>query len=423
MISITTLRLYLLYAVLITIVLSLLNLNSIFLVALVCTWILDGNFSNKWSRLKKDKLFVTYSLYFIIQIAGIALADNLMAGWKEFESKAGLFGVPLIFCSTHFLDDRMRRNAMMVFSITLSLGAIFCLIVAMYKYVFTADATLFFYHQLVVPLNQHAVYFGVFILISLIFLTTEAKNLEWLKSNRSLYYVWILFYLFFVFLLSSKMVLLLTILYLLYLLHRSGKTSRGKLLRSIIAASAILFLVVAIAVTENPVKKRFVDLRGNIEFLTLRQYNDAMYFNGWQFRMLLWRFTYEIIRDNKSWVTGVGPANDQIALQKKYVDMGLYAGLESRGDQGYLEFNCHNQFLQSFLESGIPGLLVFLSWCVIFIIRALRKNLVLLSWMTIILFAFFFIESVFERQYGIILVTVFPLMYLYSSKSDRTQPQ
>ncbi|MGZ5135229.1 MAG: hypothetical protein ACXWCG_08770, partial [Flavitalea sp.] len=207
MISITTLRLYLLYAVLITIVLSLLNLNSIFLVALVCTWILDGDFSNKWSRLKKDKLFIAYALYFIIQIAGIALANNLMSGWKEFESKAGFFGVPLLFCSTYFLDTRMRKNAMLVFSITLTLGALACLGVAMYRYVFTADTTLFFYHQLVSPLNQHAVYFGVFILISMVFLTTEAKDQEWLKSNRPLFYVWILFYLFFLFLLSSKMVL------------------------------------------------------------------------------------------------------------------------------------------------------------------------------------------------------------------------
>ncbi|MGZ5134097.1 MAG: O-antigen ligase family protein, partial [Flavitalea sp.] len=215
------------------------------------------------------------------------------------------------------------------------------------------------------------------------------------------------------------MVLLLTILFLLYLLLRSWKKGKARFTKPLVAGAAILLLVFAIAVTENPVKKRFADLKGNIEFLTLKQYNDAMYFNGWQFRMLLWRFTYEIIRDNKYWVRGVGPANDQFALQKKYVDMGLYTGLKSRDDHGYLDFNCHNQFLQSFLESGIPGLFVFLFWCVIFIMRVVRRNLVVLSWMTIITFAFFFIESVFERQYGIILITVFPLMYLYSKPGTK----
>ena len=94
--------------------------------------------------------------------------------------------------------------------------------------------------------------------------------------------------------------------------------------------------------------------------------------------------------------------------------MGLYSGLESRGDKGYLEFNCHNQFLQSSLQSGIPGLVVFLIWLVVFLQRVIRKRHNVLAWMAIMILAFFLTESVFERQYGMILTTLFPLLYLYS---------
>lgn len=412
----TTIRFLLFCTIVITIVLSKLNLNSVCIIVLILTWFAEGNLKIKWNLLKKDKLFIAYTLYLIIQIVGISVSENLKDGWKEVESKLGFLALPLIFCSTAFLDREMRKKLMLVFSVALTFTAFYCLGAAFLKYSVSLDTTVFFYHQLLSPLNHHAVYFAVYMFISLVFLMTEMEGSNWFQKYRLLYVLWILFYLLFIFLLSSKMVLFFTVLYLLYRLVRSNTHTKARLWRSFFSGVSILLIIFVISVTDNPVKKRFADLKGDIELLSLDKYNDAMYFNGWQFRLLLWRFTYEIIRDRKAWATGVGPANDQAALQKKYLDMGLYRGLESRGDRGYRDFNCHNQFLQSFLESGIPGLLVIIGWCWIFIQRVIRKKEAVLSWMTIIIFAFFFIESVFERQYGMILTTVFPLMYLYSTE-------
>ena len=423
MAPIKTIKFILLCGIAITIVLSRLNLNSNCIVLLTALWLIEGDFKNKLTRLKNDKLFIAFVLYLVVQIAGTALSDDFKTGWKEIESKAGFVVLPLIFCSGSFTDGNLRRRLMFVFSITLTLAACFCMSAAAIRYFLISDETVFFYHQLVSPLDHHAVYFAVFTFICLIFLMSEGKDHAWFKKNKIAYISWMVFYLFLLFLLSSKMVLFITVAYMLYFLISSVKTAKAKIWRPVIAALSIVLIITAISFTNNPVKKRFVDLKGDLELLSLTKYNDNMYFNGWQLRLLLWRFTFEVVRDQNAWLTGVGPTNDQQALEQKYLEMGLYGGLQSRGDRGYLEFNCHNQFLQSTLQGGIPGLLIFLIWAVIFLFNVIRKRDPVLTWMAIIIFAFFLTESVFERQYGMVLTTFFPLIYLYTTKPVRRKFQ
>lgn len=414
MITRENIKLFLLCAIVMTICLSRLNLNSNFIVLLIIAWLAGGRLKQRFAVLKKDKLFIAYLLYLAIQVIGVTMSDDLNAGWKEIESKMGFLAVPVIFCSRGFHTENMRRKAMLIFGISITGAALYCMAMAVSRYVVSHDMTVFFYHEFVRPLDHHAVYFAVFTFINLVFLISELKKVPWFRKHRVVYFFWIAFYLLLLFLLSSKMVLFVTAFYLLIQLILSIRSTKTAIWPQIVAAVSILLIVVLVLVTDNPVKKRFADLKGDVELLSLNKYNEAMYFNGWQLRLLLWRFTFEIIRDKDAWLTGVGPTNDQAALQEKYLEMGLYKGLESRGDQGYLEFNCHNQFLQSALQSGIAGLLIFVGWCVVLAIKVIRKGKAVLSWMVLIIFAFFFIESVLERQYGMILTTLLPLLYLYA---------
>ena len=127
--------------------------------------------------------------------------------------------------------------------------------------------------------------------------------------------------------------------------------------------------------------------------------------------------TYEIIRDKHAWLIGVGSPGAQATLEEKYLNMGLYAGGRNADDHGYLKYNCHNQFLQTVLQSGIIGLLFFLGWCGMLLKKTLSGKEPVLSWSLIIIICFFFIESVCERQYGVILCTLIPLMYSYTSEN------
>lgn len=412
-----TIQLFLIYGIVITIVLSLLNLNSICIILLVFTWLVEGNLKGKWKRLKTDKLFIAYSLYLLVQIISLAKGNSFYQGWKEIESKLGFVALPLVLCSTSFISTSIRRKVMTMLSITVTIAAAYCLMFSIFNFFFKSDgADVFFYHKLVSPLAHHAVYFSVYVFLCLVFIIFEAKFISWFNKNRFFTLCWIGFLVLFLFLLSSKLVLSILGLFLIIFFLQINKNKRNASL--VLTAAVGVLLLCVILFTDNPVKSRFVDMKGNLKMLSLDKYDAGMYFNPWEFRLLLWRVTYEIIKEQDAWLTGVGPTNDQKMLQRKYVEMGLYSGEESRGDHGYLEFNCHNQFLQSGLQSGIPGIVTVLFFCCMLFLKAVRKKEKSLYWILVVIFCFFFTESVFERQYGMILTTLFPLIYLYSTSSS-----
>ena len=137
-------RLYLLYGMIITIVFSRLNLNGLCIILFTLTWLIEGGFKYKWSLLKKDNLFIAYALYFLIQFAGLAQSENIYSGWKGVESKLGYLVLPMVFCSTSFLNISMRRKVMLVFSLAITLAALYCLAIAAIQYFGTGDNIFFF---------------------------------------------------------------------------------------------------------------------------------------------------------------------------------------------------------------------------------------------------------------------------------------
>jgi O-antigen ligase len=412
-------RVYVLYAFLASIIFSLLVVNSICIIALAAAWLFEGNLKEKLNLLKKDLLFLAYAIYFFVQARGIFTATDFYTGWCAVEGKLGLLIIPLIFCSSSFVNQELRKKLMLALGILLTAAALYCVIVNTVEYMHTGNTNLFFYHALVHPIDQHAIYFSVYTFIFIVFLLREKTIPVWLQQRKMIRYAWILFSVVLIFFLSSKMVLCVLLAYSVYIIiyHSSSKYKRWRpvFLAGVIAVvTAILFLF------DNPIRKRFDDLlNNNVSVIQKQQYTRADYFNGIEFRLLLWRFTYEILRDNHAFVSGVGPANTQTLLQQKYISMNMYVGDKNKGDQGYLNYNCHNQFLQVSLQSGIIGLIAFLFWCSMILVRTIKKKNVVLSGMILIIFIFFFTESVFERQYGMILCSFFPLLYLYPQKEEK----
>ncbi len=379
------------------------------------SWLIEGKFKSKWALLKKDKLFIAYSCYFLIQFAGLFQSENIYEAWDKIENKMGFLLLPIVFCSTSFLNTVMRRKVMLFFSLVTTVAAIYCLAIVSIQYANTGNSMVFFYHQLVGPISHHAVYFSVYTFIVVAFLILEGGTLPLLVKNRLLYISWIIFLLFFLFLLSSKMVLFVMVFFLFYLSFGLVKKEFLRWQAGVAALFGVL-LIIAIITTDNPVRRRFIDLNGNVALLKEKKYNAGDYFNGWQFRLLLWRVTYEIIRDKQAWLIGVGPSDAQKILEEKYRRLGLYTGGKNAQDRGYLQYNCHNQFLQTFLQSGIAGLLFFSGWCCMLLKRTLSGKEPVLSWSLLVIMCFFFIESVCERQYGMVLCTLIPLMYIYTAR-------
>jgi O-antigen ligase len=407
------LQIFCVFGIAVTITFSILNLNSLFIIGLTASWLFSFKSVSQLTALMKDRLFIAYFLYFLLHVAGLFTSDSFAGGWKHLETKLGYLILPLVLCSTNTLSKRITNKVLMVFTASLTIATLLCLFVALNKYFTHGNVNVFFYHDLLIPISHHAVYFSAFLLIAIAFLATEYQNIRWLSYRRWLVPVWIGYLLVFIVLLSSKLMLGITIMLLLFVLMKSFRSNFPK--RQLFLVMIILgSLAATILLTDNTVKKRFTNLfEGNIELLKSEKFNPGNSFTGFEFRLLLWRFTYEIMAENNAWILGVGTYGSQDYLVRKYHSMNMYAGDESKGDHGYLAYNCHNQFLQTSLQSGLVGLAVLLFWCFAFCYATFKSRNKIQIILAITIMCFFLTESVLERQYGMILTCFFPLILLY----------
>jgi O-antigen ligase len=165
--------------------------------------------------------------------------------------------------------------------------------------------------------------------------------------------------------------------------------------------AAFVGLLLALAVLiPSPLSKRFSGLT-NFEYRLEAPTMDD--FTGITIRLAEWTCAREAIQRHGFWGSGQGAAQE--ALQEVYRERNFIMGMEQN-------FNAHNQFYETRLANGVPGLLILIAlfgWAIWIGIR--QRNGLLLGfavyWVIIML-----AESMLERQKGVILCCIYlPLFY------------
>lgn len=368
----------------------------------------EGRFINKSL---KNFFVAACLLYFLFLLISQSISNNVPDGWRQIQLKTGLVLTPLAICCTTAFVKASRKKLLLVYSILLIAACLLCLGLALHHYVYTHDSSHFFYHPLVHPLKQHAVYFSLLVFFGLLNLLDAAKKKEYLFPP-AIQFCMIVFLTIFLVLLSSKLVITFFGVYLLYYLLITGKSMHRNKIVTAAFAITILAAGLLLFATRNPVSNRFTEiLQGNITLIEQNSFRRADYFNGLQFRLLQWKLVPEILNENKSWWTGVGAGNSQPLLVQKYISKTMYGGVPGTADKGYLLYNTHNQLLESLLKNGIPGMLLFLFICFALLRLAWQKKKQVLSFTVLLLVLYSGTESILETQYGILIFTFFPLFY------------
>jgi O-antigen ligase len=82
-----------------------------------------------------------------------------------------------------------------------------------------------------------------------------------------------------------------------------------------------------------------------------------------------------------------------------------------------LEHNAHNQYLQTWMENGLPGLMLFL-FCLLF--PFLEKKLTSTHIVFLLIFSLMCLtESIGERQKGIVFFTLFQTLFTAFDSAKR----
>jgi O-antigen ligase len=394
-------------ALLASMVFSLRAVSSISIALLILTAIADNKL-NKGYYLPKTLLTPLLAgciLFYSLLLIALPQTGNTAEAWRHIILKSGLLFIPAAVGASDFFNEKNRNQLLHVYMVLLLIGSLYCLLTASQRFALYRDADSFFYHELVSPLQHHAVFYSIFVFVALLFLLEgfRKKNIQF---GPALHIFLVLYFSVFLFLLSSRLVLAVYFIYLLYFfLHLIKSKWLVSALLFLIAAATLLMLVIP-----NPVGSRFRDLlRENTRVLKQESFDPGIYFNGFEFRLLQWRLVPEILSEKKAWLTGVTPGDALDLLNEKYVEKNMYTGNPARGDRGYLGFNTHNQFLESLLQSGLPGLFAFVIICFSLIRMALMNKNRMKSFVILLLLLYALTESVFETQYGLLLFLFFPL--------------
>jgi O-antigen ligase len=404
-----------------SLVLSFRAVSSLSIVAIFLAGIIINKsaISSLFQKNSKNLFLAGCFLLFFLQVIALFYTHNMQQGWSNIRIKTGLLITPLAICVSSFITSTTRKKLLFHYCLVLAVATFYCLCISIIYYLEFHDTSHFFYHSLVKPLNQHAVYFSLLVMIGLIFLFENI--IEGHPSYSRSFQISLIVYLSgFLLLLSSKLVIFFYLVYLVFWFIRLLQSNRMKKLTTAALLTFGVLIATLVFATRNPISNRFYEIaEGNIKLVTQDSFKEGDYFNGLQFRLLQWKFVGEILTENNRWLIGVSPGDAQSLLNEKYVSKNMYSGEPSRGDRGYLVYNTHNQFLQTVLQNGIIGLLVLLTISFSLVKMVLQNRNWYTGFIILLLLAWLFTEAAFETQYGIMIFTFFPL-FLYTGKHELT---
>ncbi len=361
------------------------------------------------SAKKEGMLFGTALLLPMMLYALMALSmmwsTDFSNTFRALSKEAALLFVPLAFCFNSRFIRMAKKDILKNYSVAMVLAGVYFLGRAAVRYKESGNPDVFFYHELATP-AINAIYLSALFSVPLFFFLTVKKKTWW-------GYACFMFLFVFIFLLSSKTVIItdvvLTATYML-LYARMPKKSR-----------IVLFLAfMALAVTlgyYGKIKERLVTefttsstLANGVNNLTIRdawekeQFSHNDYFNGSAFRMYQVRVYTELLREDPVifW-TGYGLNASPDKVHEKGVEHNVHPG---EADYGYSLQNFHNQYIETFADLGIAGLILLLVLLGYNLKKALKNKDFIHIAFAILMIALLLTESFLWRQRGVVFFTV-----------------
>jgi O-antigen ligase len=336
------------------------RLNSFFVILLAINWLIEGGYKLKFSRLQSNTLAKLSIGFYLFHIIGLAYTSDLQPGLSDVETKLSLFVFPLIISSTQLLTKQQFEYLLKWFVAACLLAITICFGHAFYQYFVNHTTEYFYYHALSGAIEIHAIYLAMYLNFSIgiliYFLSRRGNKMP--VQHRLMYLAFILFFSIGIFFLASKIIIICFFLFCNVFVARLFFIKYG--LVSSVAFTTLINISILILLLNIPyTKERFlVEKDLNFDFMEKNEYDRE--YSGLVLRVVLWKFTVDILNAQQGWILGVGTGDGQHLLDQSYRTHGMYTGNINFNDHGYLGYNTHNQYVQFLLSLGILGLLYFL---------------------------------------------------------------
>lgn len=368
---------------------------------LVLNWLLQGNFKSRFISFQYKKYFLLFCSIYIIYAIYLLNSINKHNGSLDLQIKCSLFIFPLIFASSSSLDFNKIKNILLSFIAGNFLASCVCLFKALHVYL-TTRQNHFFYEEFSAFL--HPSYFAMYVnfaIVSILYLLFKKK----IRNNYFIYlFIFlILFFTIIIVLLSSKMgiiTLMMTYLsYIYFLIVKCKKYFSG------IGMFILIIAATEISIHYFPTSTQRIDA---IKSTLQNKHIDSKDNGSTAVRILIWKASASIINENILFGVGTGGANDE--LLKEYEKQGMTGALEHK-------LNAHNQFIQTFIELGVIGFVLLLLIFILPFYQAMKSGNSLYMFFLIIIVLNILVESMLERQAGVIFYAFFNSLLFFYFKS------
>jgi O-antigen ligase len=362
-----------------------------------------------------DRRKVLYLLPPVILFAWYAkelfTAQPLLPAWKETEKLLSLFILPSLFALSRIRKEPFTKAALAGFIPALLICSLVMLAAAVTRFSASGDAAEFTYHKLASPFHTGAIYFSFYLLFALFKLDDPA----WWPDRNGVKVAMGIFFLLMLLLLASKLLIGVGIPLLMWH-HRRFIVSLWKKRKGL-----VVFLLLLVALGSLPFLERLqVLMHPNLDMVRSVNFKNEPEPNGLSLRLIFWRFGKEILDEQHAWFSGAGMSRSQELLNQKFYQYHLYTGYKEGPDTGYLNYNFHNQFVETLVRTGIPGLFFLMLILVIFAIQP-RETLFAPRVFIWLITAFFLTESVLERQAGVVIFCLIYATFFYSDDFRTTK--
>lgn len=346
--------------------------------------IIDG-LVNKTFRFQYPLIFWVGILFYMIHVVSVFYSKDFDAAWFDISVKLSFLVFPLAFLFQNPKVLAQKKKVLMSFVFGSLLSSVIMLVLAFLKYEELGSAAFYYVELALFHPSYMAMYFVFSIIILVDFIEKSSKSV--LENWPSL--IAILFLLFMISLLQSKAGIISGILIALFYMLVSIWKKRKKLM--IIGVLVLIISSGFIFIQQN---NRLLSMVDSVEKASEDQKTD----DSTGLRISIWKITLHELKDY--WLTGVGSGDIKPVLKKKYEETGLNKAFVQN-------LNVHNQYLETFLGQGIFGLMLLLTFLILGLLEAFRKQDVL-SAAFIVLIAFSLLpESMFNSQMGVIFISFF----------------
>lgn len=373
----------------------------VFIVLLFANWIIEGNFSDKFFRLKSNRFAHLFILFYLLFLFGMFWTENKNAGWFDLQVKLSVFVFPVIFSSISFCSQKNINKILFSFVMGCLLATIYCFSYAIYKWNSTGD-NYFLYTKLSVIL--HPSYLAMYLSFSIVVLSFQIIKKKYLTGKLFFDVLLVVWFWFNIIMLQSKAGIMITGILFIVLLISYLITSR-KLIPVIIVLIFIgggYYLINRYIVTAN--NSRILVAVSHISERKI----DAAFGETSEIRILIWETALDVIKNNVFLGVGTGDVKDELTLLYKKKNM------QTPYD---FRLNAHNQYIQSAVGLGLMGFVLIIFNFLFPFLHSVRKRKFLYVLFILIVSLNLLVESMLETQAGVVFYAFFNSLLLFGNDS------